>query len=175
MLKSVRLNLDLLESMLFFWKATSEREKVGEAFIYSIADHVNMNGFYEEDFNGESVRRALSAISNREIFTPKSKKEGRFWNNSMWMLEDLGLTEEMVRPLKVLNLDALKNRVDHYRGEDVEIVVVPGHFDTLCGPGRENKVLLNFFRIRIDLNDGKCYIENEEIEDYLVRVLNEMN
>lgn len=171
MLNSVKVNLELLESMLFFWKATSEKEKVGEAFIYSISDHENMQYLYDGEFDGESVRRAISAISNREIFSPKSKKEGRFWNNSMWMLEDLGLTEEMIRPLKVLNLDELKNRVKDSKYKNPEIIVVPGHFDTLYTDGDKEKILINFFKIRIDLNDGKCYVEEKELVDYLVDLL----
>jgi len=171
MLNNVKINLELLESMLFFWKATSEREKVGEAFIYSISDHENMKYLYDEEFDGESVRKAISAISNREIFSPKSKKEGRFWNNSMWMLEDLGLTEEMVKPLKVLNLDELKEKVTSDTFKNVEIVIVPGHFDTLYMDVAKEKVLINFFKIRIDLNDGNCYIEEKELVDYLVSIL----
>lgn len=171
MLNNIKINLELLESMLFFWKATSEKEKVGEAFIYSISDHENMKYLYDEEFDGESVRRAISAISNREIFSPKSKKEGRFWNNSMWMLEDPGLTEEMVKPLKVLNLDELKNKVQSEKFDEVEIVIIPGHLDTIYTDVLKKKIIINFFKIRIDLNDGKCYIEEKELMEYLVEIL----
>lgn len=171
MLNSIKINLELLESMLFFWKATSEKEKVGEAFIYSISDHENMKYLYDEEFDGESVRRAISAISNREIFSPKSKKEGRFWNNSMWMLEDPDLTEEMVKPLKVLNLDELKDKVQSGKFDEVEIVIVPGHLDTIYTDVLKKKIIINFFKIRIDLNDGKCYIEDRELMEYLIGIL----
>ena len=171
MLNSIKINLELLESMLFFWKATGEKEKVGETFINSISDNENMKYIYDEEFDSESVRRALSAISNREIFSPKTKKEGRFWNNSMWMLEDPGLTDEMVKPLKMLNLDEIKDKVKSGKFSNVEIVVVPGHLDTIYIDKLKEKIIINFFKIRVDLNTGECYIADKGIMEYITGVL----
>ena len=81
---AVKLNMEVMELMLYFWQATSDREKVGEPFIMSIADHALMKPVYTDEFHAESVRRALSAISNKEIFSGENKKESRFWNNTMW-------------------------------------------------------------------------------------------
>ena len=43
MLKRIVLNLEVLEGMLYFWQATKDKEKVGEAYIMSIAGKDAMN------------------------------------------------------------------------------------------------------------------------------------
>jgi len=60
-----------------------------------------------KDFNEESVRKVLSAIQNRELLSGASKEEKRFWNNNMWMMEDLELPKLMAKPIKVLNVNHL--------------------------------------------------------------------
>ena len=77
-----------------------------------------------EDFSRESIRKVLSSITNREVLSSKTKAEGRFWNNNMWMLEDLGLTAAMLAPVKQLKGEDL--------GEgDLRIIFIPGHLETL--------------------------------------------
>ena len=95
---AIKMNMEVMELMFYFWQATTDREKVGEPFIMTIADHEQMKPIYTEEFQPESVRRALSAISNREIFSADHKCESRFWNNNMWAMEDMGLMEEMMAP-----------------------------------------------------------------------------
>ena len=75
---AIKMNMEVMELMFYYWQATSEREKVGEAYLMTIADHENMQKIYTDEFKSESVRRALSAITNREIFSAESKKESRF-------------------------------------------------------------------------------------------------
>ena len=41
MIKSIKVNLDVIEAMLYYWQATSEKEKVGSLYIISIADFKN--------------------------------------------------------------------------------------------------------------------------------------
>ena len=48
--------------MLYYWQATSEKEKGRRAIHISIADFPEMEYFYGEDFDKESVRKVLSAI-----------------------------------------------------------------------------------------------------------------
>src|SRR5699024_9819055 len=98
MIKRIRTNLDVVEAMLYYWQAISEKEKVGEPYILSIADFPEMEYFYGEEFDKESVRKVLSAISNREMINSQSKKDRKYWNNNMWMLEDLEFTDMMVKP-----------------------------------------------------------------------------
>ena len=80
---------DMLESMLFIWDSVAQREKIGDPFILKLADEPDMKYLYGEDFDKESVRKVISAISNRELLNHPTKKESRFWNNNMWMLEDM--------------------------------------------------------------------------------------
>lgn len=140
-------NLKAMESMIYFWEATKDREKVGEQYLVSLAAMEEMAPLYDAEFTPESVRKVLSAISNREQFE-WNRKEGRFWNNSMWMLEDLGLTRAMLAPVKTLNLDGLDTQ-----GKDVEVVFIPGHLEpSYTAPG---KLTLNFFRIQMAMDGSE--------------------
>lgn len=157
-------NVDLMESYFFYWKATSEREKVGEPYIYTLADHPLMQPLYDESFSKESVRRALSAISNREIFSPNSQKEGRFWNNNMWMLEDLTVAEAMMAPIKVLSVEGISEI-------DGEVAFVPGHLETIYLDEKNKRVCINFFKIMMDHESGKMQIEGNPIETCVKQAL----
>jgi len=155
---SIKINLEVMESMNYFWNATSDREKVGESYLVTIADHPNMKVLYGEEFESDSVRKVLSAISNREPLRG-TKPEMRFWNNNMWMLEDLDFMNMMLNPLKVLNLDKLAPV------SDTEVVFIPGHMDLCYREG--NKLFVNFFRVKADLyEDDKLTIEDKDIVEW---------
>lgn len=175
MIKNIKINLDLLESMLYYWKATSEREKVGEQFLYTIADNEMMKACYSDEFDGESVRRALSAISNREIFRQESKKEGRFWNNNMWMLEDPEYTMTMLTPLKVLNLDEEIKTIETEQDIDtVNLVILPGHMDISYVDKATNTVSINFFRVLPSMIDDSITIDDVEMKEYIIGKIKEL-
>ncbi|WP_432401379.1 TDE2712 family protein [Wukongibacter sp. M2B1] len=168
-MQRIKVNLEVIEAMLYYWQATSEKEKVGEGYLNDIASMPSMKLIYDDEFNEESVRRALSAISNREIFTGESKKEGRFWNNNMWMLEDLDYTDMMVKPLKTLNLnfimEKLNNSDNGSKYEEVEVTFVPGHLDEY--KIIDNKLIINFFRVKPSLYDESTSIGEKELIDYI--------
>ncbi len=152
----VTINLEVMESMNYFWNATSDKEKVGESYLVTIAENPCMKVLYGEEFNADSVRKVLSAISNREPLRG-TKPEMRFWNNNMWMLEDLDFMNMMLNPLKVLNLDDIQVR------EETEIVFIPGHMDVCYKDG--NKLFVNFFNVKADLyNEGTVTIEDKDIK-----------
>lgn len=175
MIKNIKINLDLLESMLYYWKATGEREKVGEQFLYTIADNEMMKACYSDEFDGESVRRALSAISNREIFRPESKKEGRFWNNNMWMLEDPEYTMSMLTPLKVLNLDEEIKAISTDKDlETVNLIILPGHMDISYVDKATNTVAINFFRVLPSMVDDSITIDDMDMKKYIVGKIEEL-
>lgn len=151
----VRINLELMENMNYYWNATSEKEKVGEAYLNTIASNENLKVLYTEEFTQESIRKVLSAISNREVLKG-TKTEMRFWNNNMWMLEDLEIMNQMLSPLKRLNLEGLEVK------KDQEVVVVPGHYD--LSYREEGKLYLNFFKVKVDLyEEGKVTIEDKDL------------
>lgn len=174
MISNVNIKMDVIESMLYFWQATTDKEKVGEKYIYSIADREEMASLYDEEFDRESVRLVLSAISNREILNTNSKKARKFWNNNMWMMEDLDYTDMMVAPLKVLNVDdaieGLKSIETSY--EILEVYFVPGLHEEYQIIG--NKVFINFFRVKPDLYvEDKVTIGELLLKDYVVEKLKE--
>jgi len=173
-IQRIKVNLEVIEAMHYYWQATSEREKVGEGYLNNIAKMAQMEYLYDDEFNGESVRRALSAISNREIFSGKNKKEGRFWNNNMWMLEDLGYTEMMIKPLKILNLnylvEELKDLPSEY--EELEVIFVPGHLDKYLI--QDNKLIINFFRVKPSLYDENVFIGEINLKEFIEEKLKEL-
>ncbi|MTI47068.1 MAG: hypothetical protein FH761_04470 [Firmicutes bacterium] len=177
MISRIRTKLDVIEAMLFFWQSTSEGEKVGEAYINNIADFPEMNFLYDEEFHSESVRKVLSAISNREIFKSDSKKERKFWNNNMWMTEDLEYTNMMITPLKTLNLDSVKERIankaNDSKFEELEVIFIPGLNDEYTV--KDNKLIINFFRVKPDLyEDDKVTIGDTLLIDYIEEKLLEV-
>lgn len=173
MVHSIKVNLEMIESMIYYWKATSEKEKVGEPYIYAVVSDPLMSPLYGADFSTEGARRALSAISNREIFKPVSKTEGRFWNNQMWMMEDLSVMEAMCAPLKKLNLNDLLPALDTSLDIDqLEIVFLPGHLDTYYKSGK--RLFVNFFRLSGDLLGDRPEIEGMPLKDFLFGKLKEL-
>lgn len=153
---------EILEMMLYIWDSVAQREKISETFILEVADQKDMQYLYGEDFTKESVRKVLSAISNRELINKPTKKESRFWNNNMWMLEDLEFTNMMIAPVKKLNLDNVAAKTT----KDIEVIFVPGHIDEYQIIG--NKLVINFFKIMVDLNDfSKITIVEKPFKEYI--------
>ncbi|WP_034328680.1 TDE2712 family protein [Alkaliphilus transvaalensis] len=177
MIKRIKVKLDTVEGMLYFWQATKDREKVGEAYLNNMADYPEMSYIYDTEFTRESVRMVLSAISNREIFHSESKKERKYWNNNMWMMEDLGYTDMMVTPLKVLNLDSIIDKLNNSgcktKYEELEVIFIPGHQDEY--QIKDNSLIINFFRVKPDLYDEtKITIGDIPILQYIEEKLLEL-
>ncbi|MEI6857439.1 hypothetical protein [Psychrilyobacter sp.] len=131
---------------------------MGEQYLASISENDGMKATYSEDFDAESVRKVLSAISNREPFKGRTKNEGRFWNNNMWMLEDMDYMNMVIDPLKKLSLEDLG---------DGEVIFLPLHLDLFYK--KDNYIYINFFMIKPDLYNetGKLTIEDTEIKEWI--------
>jgi hypothetical protein len=147
--------------MIYFWEASKAGEKVGEKYIMTIAGHDDMKLVYNDKFNVESVRKVLSAISNREMLSG-NEEERKFWNNNMWMMDDLDYMKLMIDPVKHLNSSELTKDINLEK--DVELIFLPLHGQTKIING--NKIILNFFKVRVDFldydkvsYDGKDFIE----------------
>ncbi len=175
MLQRIKVNLEAVEAMLYFWQAASEKENVSEKFFYDVADMQGLTCAYDGEFNGESVRRALSAIKNREPFVG-NKKERKFWNNNMWMMEDAEYTNAMASPIKKLNLASLVGKLSKLQGankyDELEVIFSPLHSDEYIIT--ENKLVVNFFRVKPDFVDNKTYIADKEINEYIEEKLKEL-
>jgi hypothetical protein len=175
MLQRIRLNLEAVEAMLYYWQAASEKDNIAESFFYDVAKMPALSAAYDEEFDGESVRRALSAIKNRERFDG-NKKEKKFWNNNMWMMEDLEYTRSMANPLKKLNLDSLVSELQGTPGsdkiEEVEVIFSPLHSDEYIISG--NRLIINFFRIKPNDVDEKAYIGEKELKIYIKEKIEEL-
>lgn len=170
MTNRIKVNLESVEAMLYFWQAVNDRENLSEAYIYDIAAMPSLAIAYDGEFNEESVRRALSAIKNREIFSRNNQKEGRFYNNNLWMMEDLSYTNLMIMPVKRLNLDALLNDLNakfpNSKHDELEVIFAPLHTEEYFIKG--NKLVINFFRVKPDLMDENItFIGEKELKAYI--------
>jgi hypothetical protein len=174
MVKKINLNLDALESLLYFWQATNDREKVSEQYLNEIASMPGFTSIYDSEFNEESVRKILSSIVNREPVSKDNKKEGRFWNNNMWMTEDLGFTDSMVQPVKKINLDSLVDRLKDVEGsskyEELEVIFSPLHIEDYLI--RDNKLVINFFKVKPE--ESGASVNGTELKEYIEEKLGEL-
>ncbi|MDO5707745.1 MAG: hypothetical protein Q4P31_03865 [Andreesenia angusta] len=177
MLKRINVNLEPVESMLYYWSSVSDKEKVAESFFIDVANMEAMKSVFTDEFNAESVRKVLSSIQNAELLSTATKPEKRFWSNNMWMMEDLGLTEAMAQPIKVLNLNHLVERLNDeipdIDKEEITVYFAPLHLDPYYIV--DDKIIINFFRIMVDLyGDNSVKIEGESIEDFCYEKLKEL-
>ncbi|MDF2674703.1 MAG: Uncharacterized protein K0R09_2971 [Clostridiales bacterium] len=177
MIKSIKVNIEEIESMLYFWQTTNDREKVSEEFLREVANMQGLKCSYDEEFNAESVRKVLSAITNREKLSQNTQKESRFWNNNMWMLEDLSYTDSMIQPLKKLNLESLVEKLnaseENLKYELLEVIFSPLHMvDYVI---KENNLIINFFKVMPSFTDeGVLTIDGKEIKEYILEKLKEL-
>lgn len=175
MIDTITVNLDTLEMMLFFWQSVAEKQKVADSFMWEVAEKENMQCLYDGNFSKESIRKVLSAISNREVLNNPTKEESRFWNYNMWMLEDLENMNNMVGPVKKLNLDYLKEKLKDTDTDfnKIEVAFIPGHVDEYYIDG--NKIVINFFKISVDFMDPtKVTIDGKTIKAYIEEKIEEL-
>lgn len=174
MLKTIKVNLDEVESMLYFWQATSEKERVSEQYMADVAAMKGISASYDDEFNAESVRKVLSAITNKELLSKKTKKEGRFWNYNMWVMEDLEYTLAMVQPVKKLNLDSLVEKLKDVESKYEEVEVRFSPLSTEDYIMKDNTLIINFFRVKPSDFDDNTFIGDVEIKEYICEKLKEL-
>lgn len=171
MLKEIRINTKALETMLFIWASIKDREKVAESFLDELAATSEMSSAYDAEFNSMSVRKVLSAIMNRERLNSPTKKESRFWNYNMWMLEDPEMTKMMLNPIKTLNLDSVKAEAPQdFPHESVEVIFYPGQFEVMSQ--KDHQLFINFFQVKADLfEEGKVSIQEKPLKDFITEAI----
>ncbi len=152
----VRLNLDVLEAFLFFWSQMQDKIKVPEKFILELAAHPDLQPLYTQDFSAESVRRILSAISNKEALNALTKAEARFWNNNLWMLEDKDHLAALTQAVKTLRLDSMHEAngalLKALPYEDVMVSFIPWHLVDFQTIG--SHIYINFFSVKPEVAEG---------------------
>lgn len=162
----ININTEVVEMMIFFWSSVAEKEKVAEPYIISVAERPEMKLIYDDEFKEEGVRSVLSAISNRELLNGGSKKDKRFWNNNMWMMEDLGVMQAMIDPMKQLNLQEDEGELSTKSGfDEVNVFFVPGTTDFFKVV--DNNLVVNFFKIAVDIfgGTGEVTFDGKSLKD----------
>lgn len=167
MLKNIKINMEILEQMIYFWASVKEKQRVDEKFLDGITSRPEMKYFYHGEYTDIEARKALSAITNREPLNSYVKETRKMWNNNMWMLEDDEMMKSMISPIKVLNLNSLIEKVNaknpNYKHETVNIFILPGTFETEKIDG--NNLYFNFFKIFPDW-EGNLSVEGKQVEEY---------
>lgn len=71
----------------------------------------------------------------------------------MWMMEDLGVMQAMIDPMKKLSFESEVENISTKSGlEELEIIFVPG--TTELFKLDKNKLIINFFKISVDIFGG---------------------
>lgn len=138
---NIKTNLNGLEIMLFFWNSVMAREKLNESFLNDLCTMKEFSYIYNEDFNSESLRRALSALNNKEPFSG-NKVERKFYSNNLMILEYIDEVQPTIDTIKRLNLNKLEKEVS----EDIEIIIVPGTSGNI--QKHNNVLLVDFFSLK---------------------------
>lgn len=168
MVNNIVTNLEVVESMLYYWSSVADREKVNESFFVDVANMEAMKLIQTEDFNGESIRKVLSSIQNRELLSAATKPEKRFWSKNMWIAEDVSIATKMAQPIKVLNVDDLVEKLNEkypdFNHEKIVVHFTPLHRDPYYI--KDGQIIINFFMIYFDEND-QAVIDGQNIKDYV--------
>ena len=168
----LKMNLEALEAMDFFWAALKDRERISDLFIQEVTAMQGYELSYDEEFTSESVRRVLSALANREPFKASNKKEGRLYSNHLWMMDDLGIEKAMLQPVKQLNVEHLRQQISTaVPHEEIQIHVVPLHLDT--HKVVKNHLLINFVKIQLGEEENKVNIQNLALDDFILNTINQ--
>ena len=175
MLKNIVLNLEVVESMLYYWSSVADREKVAESFFVDVADMDAMKLVQSPEFSAESIRKVLSSIQNKELLSAATKPEKRFWSKNMWIADDVSLASKMAQPIKVMNVDDMVEKLNEkypdIKQEKIIVHIAPLHIDPYYIV--DGQLVLNFFKIYFDANDNAMF-EDMPIKDFIFEKLCEL-
>lgn len=159
---NIKVNLNGLEIMVFFWNSIISKEKVNEAFINDLCSMKEFSFIYDGEFNNDSLRTILSALTNKEPYKA-SKKEMKFYSNNLRVLEYIDEVLPTIHAIKKLNVDMLSQKLDSNINE---IIVTPGTSNAITKS--ENALIVDFFAIR--LSENNLIINDKKLEDALLEV-----
>jgi len=158
---NIKINLNGLEIMVFFWNSLMSREKVSESFLNDLCSMQEFSYIYNEDFNNESLRRVLSALNNKEPFSG-NKPERKYYSNSLMIMEYIDEVQPTINAIKKLNLNSIAEKAK----ADVEVVVVPGLSKGI--EKSDNKLIVDFFGLKNTENG--LVISGESLEAVLKNI-----
>jgi len=158
---NIKINLNGLEIMVFFWNSLMSKEKVSESFLNDLCSMQEFSYIYNEDFNNESLRRVLSALNNKEPFSG-NKPERKYYSNSLMIMEYIDEVQPAINAIKKLNLNSIAEKAK----EDVEVVVVPGLSKGI--EKTDNKLIVDFFGLKNTENG--LVISGESLEAVLKNI-----
>lgn len=176
MIKTIKSNLNTLESMIVFWQLSSENQKVSEEYMTEIANGPEMATLYNDSFDAASVRKILSCLTNHEKLSDINETEYNFLHDNMWVMDDCGVMQMMVAPIKVMNYEELVEKVNAAKDipyEEVEVIFLPGTDKDYFIKG--NQLYINFFKVQADIYDeNNVTINGKPVKDFVEEKLLEL-
>lgn len=174
MLKTIKINFEVIELMDFYWQTAARKEKLSDSYLLDVAKRPEMAAIYEEDFDENSVRKVLSAVINYEPVNEATKKELEFYNFNKFFADDPGNVELTLPTVKTLNVsEFIEEFSNDSRYKEIQINFVPAYdmVDKIDG----NTLTVNFFKLGIDFSDFETVlVENQLLKDYLRNKIAEM-
>lgn len=167
MIKTIKINYEVIELMDFYWQTAARREKLTDSYLLDIAKRPEMQTIYHDDFNENSVRKVLSAVINYEPVNEATKKEMEFYNFNKFFADDPGNVDLTLPSIKTLNINEfLKELPEEIRYDEIQINFIPAYdiIDKIEG----NTLTVNFFKLGVDFTDFETVlINNQPLKDYL--------
>lgn len=161
-MSNIKINLNGLEIMVFFWNSIVSKEKLNEAFINDICTMKEYQNIYNNEFTFESLRTVLSAITNKEPYKG-NKKEMKFYSNNLRILEYIDDVNPIIDKIKKLNLDSLISKSE----KDLEIIILPATTNSIVK--FNNSLVVDFFALR--LIEDELLIGEEKLIDLIQKTV----
>lgn len=168
MLQNININYEALELLQFFWETAARGEKISDKYIMEIAEKPEMSQIFVEDFDEQSVRKVLSAVINKEPVNEPTSKELEFFSYNKFNADDPGNVEMMLPPVKVLNLDSLKDEfAENSKFDSLIVNFVPAY--DMVYKIKDNVLTINFFKIEADWSDfDNVFVEGKILKEFVL-------
>lgn len=174
MLKSFKINFEVIELMDFYWQTAARRGKLADSYLLDVANRPEMQAIYTDGFDANSVRKVLSAVINYEPVNEATEKELEYYNYNKFFADDPGNVVMALPTVKTLNINEL---LSDFQGEtkfdtvQINFVTAYDMVDKIDG----NVLTVNFFKLGIDFSDFETVlIEGKALKEYIHDKLAEM-
>lgn len=174
MLKTIKINFEVIELMDFYWQTAARKQKLADAYLLDIARRPEMQTLYTGDFSEDSVRKVLSAVINYEPVNNATATELTFYQQNKFFADDPGNVAMTLPTVKTLNVDELKAGFQNDTKYDTVLInFIPAPDFTY--KIEENVLNINFFKLGIDFTDFETVlIEGKALIDFISEKLAEM-
>lgn len=174
MLKSIKINFEVVELMDFYWQTAARKQKLADSYLLDVANRPEMKAVYTEGFDADSVRKVLSAVINYEPVNEATEKELEYYNFNKFFADDPGNVILTLPTVKTLNVNEL---LSEFQG-DTKFETIQINFVTaydMVDKIEDNVLTVNFFKLGVNFTDFETVlVEGKVLKDYIHDKLKEM-